>query len=449
MNYQQVHAGKIKLNGLGGIQHHLLDRDKVRTNPDIDLSRSHLNHSIENLSPDNLATRVRQRISLLHLKRKPRLDAVGLEDVIVSATGDFMLNTDEEARQRYFSDALHFFQQYYGAENVMYCYCHMDESKPHIHIGIVPVTPDGRLSARDLFSPKSLEKLQTDFHREVAQHYGLERGEHHSQSYLELNKFKVRRTQSKLQQYARDLQSVLSDEFALSQIAESAHFASTGLIFTAEDNQTIQLPTANYLQLKKIAEEGLKAVAVVNAVQDDNQKIKHKLALCKSDLEFFLHQLHKLEKDTASYRAIPKAWRPQLDADIKNLQEHFTRYCHAVHRLTTKTFIITNGDLTKTAKIMESSLKNIGITDVQDYIRQVVKAARKQILRNTHPEPASSSWKPPSPFDTDYRQADDDTAIIPLQLSEVPDIDWTTVNWDLLSEIDKESLRHTKLLREI
>lgn len=449
MSYQQVHAGKIKLNGLGGILHHLLDRDKVRTNPDINLSRSHLNHSIENLTPDNLANRVRQRISQLNLKRKPRLDAVGLEDVIVSATGDFMLNSNEETRQQYFSDALHFFQQYYGVENIMYCYCHMDESKPHIHIGIVPVTVDGRLSARDLFSPKSLEKLQTDFHREVAQYYGLERGEHHSRSYIELNQFKVRQAKSKLQQYASDLQSAILEETNLSRIAESAHFASTGLIFTSKDNQTIQLPTANYFQLKKIAEEGLKAVATVNALQDDNQKLQHELALCKSDLEFFLHQLHKLEKETAPYRAIPPNWRLQLDSDIKNLQEHFTRYCHAVHRLTAKTFIVTNGDVTKTAKIMERSLKNIGITTIHDYIRQVVKAARKQILRDTHPESMAPSWKPPSPSQTDYRQADNDTAIVPLQLSEVPDIDWSMVNWDLMSEIDKDNLRHKKILREI
>ena len=120
MSFQQVHVGKVKLNGLAGIRHHLLDRDKVRTNPDIDLARSHLNHPIENLSPENLASRVRQRISKLQVKRKPRLDAVGLEDVIVSATGDFLLNSDEETRRQYFSDALHFFQRLYGSENVMY-----------------------------------------------------------------------------------------------------------------------------------------------------------------------------------------------------------------------------------------------------------------------------------------------------------------------------------------
>ena len=168
MSYQQLHVGKVKLNGLAGIRHHLLDRDRVKTNPDIDLMRSHLNHSIENLSPENLISETRQRIKQLQLKRKPRIDAVGLMDIIVGTSVDFMLQLDEDKREQYFRDSLHFFQNRYGKENVMYCQCHLDEHNPHVHIGVIPVTPDGRLSARDLFNPKSLEKLQTDFHRQVA-----------------------------------------------------------------------------------------------------------------------------------------------------------------------------------------------------------------------------------------------------------------------------------------
>ena len=59
MNYQQLHAGKVKLKGLAGIRHHLVNRERVKTNPDIDLSRSKINHSIEDLSPDNLIRNVR------------------------------------------------------------------------------------------------------------------------------------------------------------------------------------------------------------------------------------------------------------------------------------------------------------------------------------------------------------------------------------------------------
>ena len=114
MSYQQLHLGKVKLNGLGGIRHHLLDRDRVKTNPNINLTRSHLNHSIENLSPEHLERNVRQRIKQLHLKRKPRSDAVGLADIIVGASSDFMLQLGAEKREQYFANALYFFQRRYG-----------------------------------------------------------------------------------------------------------------------------------------------------------------------------------------------------------------------------------------------------------------------------------------------------------------------------------------------
>lgn len=51
MNYQQLIAGKVKLNRLEGIRRHLQERERVKTNPNIDLSRSHLNYCIENLTP--------------------------------------------------------------------------------------------------------------------------------------------------------------------------------------------------------------------------------------------------------------------------------------------------------------------------------------------------------------------------------------------------------------
>ena len=260
MSYQQLHAGKIKLNGLAGIRHHLIDRDHVKTNPNIDLTRSHLNHSIENLSPKNLISDVRQRIKQLNLKRKPRIDAVGLEDIIIGASADFMLKLGADKREQYFSDALHFFQNHYGKENVMYCQCHMDESNPHIHIGIIPVTPDGRLSARDLFNPKSLEKLQTDFHREVSQHYGLERGEHHARNYLELNQFKAQKAKQELIQYTNDLNSARLTQDNIEKIYSNAHFSSSGFIFKSEDKNNTELPTSDFTKLHQISQDGAKSL---------------------------------------------------------------------------------------------------------------------------------------------------------------------------------------------
>ena len=101
MSYQQLHAGKIKLNGLSGIRHHLLDRERVKTNPDIDLARSHLNHSIEDLSPKSLISDVHQRIKQLHLKRKkPRQKSVTLSYIVQRFFFPFCLLLDVQLNQR-------------------------------------------------------------------------------------------------------------------------------------------------------------------------------------------------------------------------------------------------------------------------------------------------------------------------------------------------------------
>ncbi len=210
MSYQQLHAGKV--------------------------------------SPDNLIRNVRQRIKQLHLKRKPRIDAVGLEDIIIGAS----------KREQYFTDALHFFQNRYGIENVMYCHCHMDESNPHIHVGIVHVTADGRLSARDLFNPKILEKLQTDFNFTVAQHYGLERSDHHARNYLELNRFKVQQTKQEILQYSHDLDTFHCTQANIEKIHSNSHFSSSGFIIKSEDKNNTELPTSDFTELNQIAQEGVR-----------------------------------------------------------------------------------------------------------------------------------------------------------------------------------------------
>ena len=110
MSYQQVIASKVKLNGIMGMQHHLIDRDRVKTNPDIDLNRSRLNYFIEGLTAENLNSRVKVRIKQLNLKKRPRFDAVGLEDIVIKASPDFMLNIDAQTREHYFTDALHLIQ---------------------------------------------------------------------------------------------------------------------------------------------------------------------------------------------------------------------------------------------------------------------------------------------------------------------------------------------------
>ena len=451
MAFQQVIAKKVKLNGLMGMQHHMLDRDRVKTNPDIDLSRSHLNHCIENLSPENLNSRVKARIKQLNLKKRPRSDAVGLEDIVVKASQDFMLNADAEIRENYFSDALHFFQERYGKENVMYCHCHLDESSPHIHIGIVPITSDGRLSAKSLFSPKTLEQLQTDFHRIVSSHYGLERGEFHAKKYLPIQKFKVQQAKIKAEKFTEDLQTADINQRKIEQINKSAHYVKTGIIFTSEDKENVQLPTSDFLALRHFAEQGLKAVAEIDILKDDIQKLQHDEAQTRSDLSFFLHELSKLEKDTEKYSAVPKFWRKHIDDSIDFWKETFTNYCHDVNRATAKVFIATHGNFQQTEKIMRPHILKTGVPNIHKHIKNVIRAAQCQIKNDLHPATSSPSWKPPKTSDTDYRKPDETNLVPPSSFAQLDcdSINWDMINWNLLSNLAKDEILHKLAMRDI
>ena len=229
----------------------MLDRDKVKTNPNIYLAHSELNFYFENLTAEHLESRVHSRINSLHLKKPPRSDAVGPEDIVISVSADFMLNVDAETRKKYFLDSLHFLQNRYGKENIMYCQCHLDESVPHIHVGIVPVTFDGRLSAKSLFTSKTLKKLQPAFHNAVSSRYGLERGELHSKKYLPILKFKAQQVKLKAEQFTQDLLTADISKEKIAEINKTAHYATTGFIFTSKDK--IELTTLHLNNTLKIA----------------------------------------------------------------------------------------------------------------------------------------------------------------------------------------------------
>lgn len=451
MAYQQLHAGKVKLNGLAGIQHHLIDRNRVKTNPDIDLTRSHFNHSIEDLSPEHLARRVHLRIKQLNLKRKLRDDAVGLEDIIIGASVDFMLKLGSEQREKYFADALHFFQNRYGKENVMYCQCHLDESNPHIHIGIVPVTPDGRLSARDVFTPKTLEQLQTDFHRDVAQKYGLERGDSHKRNYLELNKFKAHQAKIQLQNYINEIDTTQLEQANIEEIQHSAHFPSTGVLFKSEDKHNIQLPTENFLTLQAMAQNGIKSKSAILLLAEQNKALSHENSILKSDCDEISHRFSDLDNETTPYTDIPKLWRKHIDDSIDFWKKTFTHYCHDVNRATVKVFIATHFNLDKTEKIMRNHIKKTGAKNIQKHIKNVVLAAHFQLKKNSPPTTGCPpSWKPPKPTDTDYKKSDETNLAPPPSFAQLggDGINWDMVNWDLLTELDKEEiLRKLELAR--
>lgn len=55
-------------------------------------------------------------------------------------------------------------EEEYGKENLLYATVHMDEITPHMHYGVIPITKDGRLSAKEVVGNK---KALTEYHKQM------------------------------------------------------------------------------------------------------------------------------------------------------------------------------------------------------------------------------------------------------------------------------------------
>lgn len=146
------------------------------TNPDIDWGRSHENYDLCPAQNQNYYRAVQERIEQLHLPRAVRKDAVVMAQVLVTSDHDFFEGLTPGQTQQFFRDSYDFLANRYGQENMISAMVHMDERTPHMHVNFVPVTPDGKLSAKRLLTRQALIEQQTAFQNAVGVHYGLRRG---------------------------------------------------------------------------------------------------------------------------------------------------------------------------------------------------------------------------------------------------------------------------------
>ena len=156
-------------------------KEKYASNPDIDLSRSKYNfHLIE--PPQRYRAEAERQISAAGCRT--RKDSVRVVEVLFTATPEFFKGKKLPEIRQYFEETLRFFEQYQSRETIISAVVHMDEKTAHMHLSFVPLTPDGRLSAKEIVgNKKKLTWWQDKFWEHMVQKYpDLERGESASQT---------------------------------------------------------------------------------------------------------------------------------------------------------------------------------------------------------------------------------------------------------------------------
>lgn len=193
VGYAVVHMMKIKSGAVGGIQSHNNREHEPKTNPDVDMSRSEDNYDL--ISCDNYKRSIKEKLSnLVESSRAVRKDAVVVCNFIVTSDNETMNALGADRQREFFQDSVKWFSDRYGADRVLNATVHMDEATPHLHIGVMPITQDGRLSAKAIFTKTEMKAIQTEFARDVGEKYGLERGvEGSERTHLSEARFKERK----------------------------------------------------------------------------------------------------------------------------------------------------------------------------------------------------------------------------------------------------------------
>ena len=175
--YAILRFAKYKGPEIGNIEaHNERGKEKYASNPDVDISRSKLNfHLVE----PKQKYRVETERQIKEAGCRTRSDSVRVVEALVTATPEFFQGKKKSEIKAYFQEALAFIQQNQDPKTIISAVVHMDEKTPHMHLAFVPLTADGRLSAKEIVgNKKKLSRWQDKFWEHMVKKYpDLERGE--------------------------------------------------------------------------------------------------------------------------------------------------------------------------------------------------------------------------------------------------------------------------------
>ena len=211
---------------------------KSTRNPQIDKSKTRLNYHTVPYEKKYLSF-IDERIKELAPKRKIKDDAVLITSFILGSDKEFFDGISPEAQKQFFDDCTEFFAERYGKENVVSAVVHLDESTPHLHFNLMPVT-DGRLCAKELFDRSALRELQTDFYEVVGKKYGLKRGKEGSTAkHLDTVAFKTKKMTEAAEEKIREAEEAQTAAKPVKELLESYESAKSEKIpFSGKKKET-------------------------------------------------------------------------------------------------------------------------------------------------------------------------------------------------------------------
>ncbi|MBQ2903597.1 MAG: plasmid recombination protein [Clostridia bacterium] len=156
--------------------HNERTKEVYASNPDVDTERSKYN--IHLVKP-NSKYRAEAERQIAAAGCRTRTDSVRVVETLITASPEFFKGKKKAQVREYFEHALKFILKHVPKERIISAVIHVDEKTPHMHLSFVPITEDGRLSAKDIVgNRKKLTWWQDEFWKHMVKKYpDMERGE--------------------------------------------------------------------------------------------------------------------------------------------------------------------------------------------------------------------------------------------------------------------------------
>lgn len=216
--------------------------------PGMEIYNQTLQHS------DNWLADIQREIDTAGARTRSN-SVVALDTIYTASKGFFQLH-DNQTIDDYFRDCLAYHRQRYG--HVISAIVHYDEETPHMHVLSVPLTRDGRLSAREIVGGRvQMAHAQDSFFEQVGQRYGLQRGVHmdgpEKRSHVSAQQHRLQELQAQVQHEEQRLQRL---QHRADQTLQQLQTQTEQVHYAQRDLQELQgyLDAAEQRRVQKIQE---------------------------------------------------------------------------------------------------------------------------------------------------------------------------------------------------
>lgn len=318
--YAIMRFAKYKGPEIGNIEaHNERTKEKYASNPDVDTSRSKYNFHLVK-PPGKYRAESERQIAAAGCRT--RKDSIRMIETLFTASPEFFKGKKRAEIRVFFEEALHFLEQHQSKETIISAVVHMDEKTPHMHLCFVPLTEDGRLSAKEIVgNKKKLTQWQDRFWEHMVRKYpDLERGESASETGRDHIPPRVFKEMTRLSKQKAKLEELLSGVNAFNAKGKAAEIGAlldkyipaveqmhttlkkynTAFTVTTAENKKLKKKTEQLEQsLDKATQEStLKKLADAKLHRDYEDAVAVLERIPKEVLAAYTHRTEK-ERETA------------------------------------------------------------------------------------------------------------------------------------------------------